>query len=124
MGIRSTHHGFQKKADCCGGIFREAPLLISERLILEQAMAGYGYATPTVHDGSRRSPTPSDAARDHWVLTKFSRVLALALGKKAWRKPVQPPVPFGDVIERVRRAQAEHDEERTADQQFSDDAGR
>lgn len=85
-------------------------------------MAECGYAVHALDDASGRYLTPSRTSGDHWVLTKFSRVLALALGKKAWRKPVPPPVSFGDVIERVKQAQ-EHDEERPANQQFSDDAG-
>lgn len=77
-------------------------------------MTGYGYAAPIIDDSSRRFLTPSDPTGDHWVLTKFSRVLALALGKKLWSKPAQPQVHFGEVIERVKHAQAEADEKQVA----------
>ena len=75
-------------------------------------MAGCDYAVQAVDDASRRSLTPSRTNGDHWVLTNFSRVLALALGKKTWRgKPAEPPVPFSDVIERVKRAQGIDEEQ-------------
>ena len=85
-------------------------------------MTGYGYVAQGAADSSRRFLTPSDPAGDHWVLTKFSRVLALALGKKLWAKPVQPQVHFGEVIERVKQAQAECDEKRVASRGQLDEA--
>lgn len=86
-------------------------------------MAGYGYAVQAVDHSSRRSLTPSRTSGDHWVLTKFSRVLALALGKKSWLgKPAQPPVAFSDVIERVKQAQTEPGENGANDLRRSDHA--
>lgn len=76
-------------------------------------MARYGYAAQAIDDVSSRTVTSAGAAGDHWVLTKFSRVLALAFRQKLWgAKPAQPAVPFGDVIERVKQAQATCDEKR------------
>lgn len=79
-------------------------------------MAGYGFAAQAI-DTSRRSITPSDTTGDHWVLAKFSRVLALALGKKSWAKPAQTSVHFGDVIERVKQAQGEEPSQAVRDGQ-------
>ena len=86
-------------------------------------MTGYDYAAPTIDDSSRRFLTPSDPNGDHWVLTKFSRVLALALGKKLWAKPTPPQVHFGEVIERVKQAQPEGDEKQVASRRQLDEAG-
>lgn len=92
-------------------------------------MAGYGFAAQAMDTSSRRSLTPSDSSGDHWVLAKFSRVLALALGKKSWAKPAQTSVHFGDVIERVKQAQEEEpaqavrDAKCSVNQRQGDEAG-
>ena len=86
-------------------------------------MTGYGYASPTIEDSSRRFLTSANPTKDHWVLTKFSRVLALAFGKNRWAKPAQPEVHFGEVIERVKQAQTEGDVKRVANRGRFDEAG-
>lgn len=85
-------------------------------------MAGYGYATQVADDVSRRTVTSTGSGGDDWVLKRFSRVLAIALGKKLWAtEHAEPPVPFGEVIERVQQAQMVTDQEPSIDVQVRDD---
>lgn len=72
-------------------------------------MTDYGYAAQILNNSARGAMGDSDSTGELWVLKRFSRVLALALGKKPWKwKQLQPGVPFDEVIDRVKQAQSEN----------------
>ena len=54
------------------------------------------------------------------VLNRLSRVLSILVSNKFWgRKPPQP-VPFAQVIDRVKQAQAGSDDKHSGDRQRGD----